>query len=133
MAVTLTKTPQLHLFLATVTNTGTDTARVHHLLLTHDQGYDDQVSRMHDLTNATPGATLVASSPVTAPPHTPKHARAKTPATPCSPAGSSKSASPPGSNPPAPPATTAAVHLAPGPDTTGTGTGRTAPHVHALA
>ncbi|MFD4795072.1 hypothetical protein [Streptomyces anulatus] len=59
MAVTLTKTPQLHLFLAVVTGPGTPTARVHHLLLTRDEGYDAQVDAMHDMTDATPGAHLV--------------------------------------------------------------------------
>ncbi|WP_399554027.1 hypothetical protein [Streptomyces anulatus] len=58
-AVTLTKTPRLHLYLAVVTAPGTPTARVHHLLLTRDEGYDAQVDGMHDKTNATPGAQLV--------------------------------------------------------------------------
>ncbi|MFJ2225627.1 hypothetical protein ACIOFY_36995 [Streptomyces anulatus] len=58
-AVTLTKTPRLHLFLAVVTAPGTPTARVHHLLLTRNDGYDAQVDAMHDMTDATPGAQLV--------------------------------------------------------------------------
>ncbi|MFE6639530.1 hypothetical protein ACFVFT_38550 [Streptomyces tendae] len=58
MAVTLAKTPQLHLFVAVVTDANTDRAAVHHLGITDDQGYDDQINRAWDVKWATPDSAV---------------------------------------------------------------------------
>ncbi|MFF8696315.1 hypothetical protein ACF08W_29290 [Streptomyces sp. NPDC015144] len=58
MAVTLDKTPQLHLFIAVVTDAGTDRAAVHHLGLTDAFAYDDQVNRAWDVKHAVPGSAV---------------------------------------------------------------------------
>jgi hypothetical protein len=60
MAVTLAKSPQLLAFLAVVsgTGTGTDNAQVHCLLLTREDGYDDQVDYMHLQARAVEGGEL---------------------------------------------------------------------------
>ncbi|MFG2408831.1 hypothetical protein ACGFR8_31695 [Streptomyces brevispora] len=59
MAVTLAKTPQLHFFLAVVSNQGTDSAHVHALLLTRQNGYANQVDLMHLQARAVNGGELV--------------------------------------------------------------------------
>ncbi|SEE83002.1 hypothetical protein SAMN05216483_6690 [Streptomyces sp. 2131.1] len=58
MAVTLDKTPQLHLFIAVVTDAGTDRAAVHHLGVTTDSGYDNQVARAWAVKDAVPGSAV---------------------------------------------------------------------------
>ncbi|MBK3645031.1 hypothetical protein JHN46_30760 [Streptomyces sp. MBT33] len=58
MPVSLDKTPQLHLFVAVVTNADTDRATVHHLGLTDAFYYDDQVNRAHDVKRAVPGSDV---------------------------------------------------------------------------
>lgn len=56
--VSLDKTPQLHLFIAVVTDAGTDHATVHHLGITDAFYYDDQVNRAWDVKHAVPGSTV---------------------------------------------------------------------------
>lgn len=58
MAVSLDKTPQLHLFIAVVTDAGTHRAAVHHLGLTDAFAYDDQVNRAWDVKHAVPGSAV---------------------------------------------------------------------------
>ncbi|MFD5856123.1 hypothetical protein [Streptomyces chartreusis] len=58
MAVSLDKAPRLHLFVAVVTNAGTDSAAVHHLGITDDVYYDDQVIRAWDVKHTVPGSEV---------------------------------------------------------------------------
>ncbi|MFI7415278.1 hypothetical protein ACIBU0_42260 [Streptomyces sp. NPDC049627] len=58
MAVSLDKKPQLHLFVAVVTDAGTDRAVVHHLGITDAVYYDDQVNRAWDVKYAVPGSAV---------------------------------------------------------------------------
>lgn len=47
MAVTLDKTAQLLFFLAVVAHPGTENAKVHNLVLTHDEdGYEDRLAAL---------------------------------------------------------------------------------------
>jgi hypothetical protein len=57
-AVSLDKTPQLHLFVAVVTDAGTDHAIVHHLGITDAFYYDDQVNRAWDVKHTVPGSDV---------------------------------------------------------------------------
>ncbi|MFK0159068.1 hypothetical protein ACIQVK_44240 [Streptomyces sp. NPDC090493] len=58
MAVSLDKIPQSHLFIAVVTDAGTDDAAVHHLGLTDAFYYDDQVNRAWDVKHTVPGSAV---------------------------------------------------------------------------
>ncbi|MEU3281454.1 hypothetical protein [Streptomyces antibioticus] len=58
MSVSLDKTPQHLLFIAVVTDAGTDHATVHHLGLTDAFYYDDQMNRAWDVKHAVPGSTV---------------------------------------------------------------------------
>ncbi|QFG13317.1 hypothetical protein SEA_GILGAMESH_125 [Streptomyces phage Gilgamesh] len=56
--VTLAKTPQQHLYVAVVTDAGTDRAAIHHLGITDDMGYDDQINRAWAVKWATPDSAV---------------------------------------------------------------------------
>ncbi|MGA5127786.1 hypothetical protein ACPCAG_31350 [Streptomyces pseudogriseolus] len=58
MPVSLDKTPQLHLFVAVVTDADTDRATVHHVGITDAFYYDDQVNRAWEVKWATPGSAV---------------------------------------------------------------------------
>ncbi|MEV7512126.1 hypothetical protein AB0O57_29635 [Streptomyces sp. NPDC091201] len=61
MSVSLDKTHELLYFLAVITDAGTPEVKVHHLTLTHDDGYDDLVNGMHDKQRAISGSELVSA------------------------------------------------------------------------
>lgn len=58
MSVSLAKTPTLRLFLAVTTDENTPAAKVHRLVLTHDDGYDELLTEMHAARDEIPGAAL---------------------------------------------------------------------------